>query len=708
MTRLLRYLRLWFVSCLLFFSLSFHIQAQQALPTTTPAPPSVPAAPTSFTNNRLGFAHISAAEGGTPETRYQQARALGAVWNRYPIYWDRVEIAPGTFDWRSYDVQVSDDLRHGFKINAILLGRPTFRAEPDDNSRIQGLNEPIFSDGSDYPGAEKTINPGNPWATYVYETVNRYKPGGVLAQQGGIALNSGISVWEVWNEPDFELFWSAGIPTYARLLKVAYLAAHHADPNAQVMFAGLLYNSGSNWLAQVLKILVDDPYHEQFNWYIDQVAVHSYSDPWRTGWLVLNVRQTLIAYGLERPIWVTETGVAVWDDYPGPTWAVSSTPDDVSRRRLRATQEQQGWFVIQSAAYAWSEGADVVIFHQLYDDCGDQPAGTNFPPHDGSICQANANCQGDAHGFFRNWVNAVCFSQSPQPGTPRSAAKAYQLLAQLFNRAFEPERTLQLGKEVVALEFRLMSPDRLGERLIVMWNRTFQPVQVMVPSEGSTAQFITLENAANPDPVFLLPEGQIPVFATEETVEEGTPTPTPQVVRNLPAYAITLAPAYPDNYSDLQPGADAAIGGPPVILLERRDGVVLPMTFSFDIPIEGVEAPPVGTVQPTPGSVIMAPTTDPANDTVPPLAELAPLPTTSPATFTVSWQGSDNSGIVSYTVWVRENGQNWRAWMETTDTRAEFSGQPGILYEFDIWAVDLAGNWSSNIDLQPRTSTTVQ
>lgn len=704
----LRIFRPILTAVLLFVSLSLELQAQQALPTSTPAPVALPPAETNFSSDRLGFAHISAAEGGTPETRYQQAKALGASWNRYPIYWDRVETAPSVFDWQNYDVQISDDLRHGLKINAILLGRPTFRADVEDSNRIQGLNEPIFADGSDYPGVDKTINPANPWAVYVYETVNRYKPGGVLAQQGAIARTSGINVWEIWNEPDFELFWSAGIPTYARLLKVAYLAAHQADPEAQVMFAGLLYNGQSNWLAQVLKIFSQDPYHEQFNWYIDQVAVHSYSDPWRTGWLVLNVRQTLIAYGLDRPIWVTETGVPVWDDYPGPTWAVSTSTEDVARRRSRATQEQQGWFVIQSAAYAWYEGADVVIFHQLYDDCGDQPAGTNFPPHDGSVCTTTENCQGDAHGFFRNWSNAVCFSQHPQPGTPRTGARAYQLLAQVFNRPFEPGRPLNLGRDVVALQFRLMSPDRLGERIIVLWNRTFEPVQVQLASEGTRAQLIMLENAASPEPVFLSPDGQIPVYATAEVVEEGTPTPTPQIARTLSAYTLMLPPAAPDNYVELQPGADAAIGGPPVILIERPDGSIQPMTFTFDIPIEAIEAPLDGPIQPTSGPVIMAPTADPANDTRPPEAQFVQLPATSPQTFTVAWQGSDNSGIASYTIWVRENGQNWRAWLETSDTQADFSGQPGGFYEFDIWAVDLAGNWSTNIELQPRTATTVE
>lgn len=624
-------------------------------------------------NERLGIAHISAAEGGTGEMRYQQALTLGAYWNRYPIYWDVVETVPGTFDWQRYDIQVADDLVHNFGINAILLGRPTFRADGD---RIQGLNEPIFADGSDFPGECKTINVANPWAVFVYEAVNRYKPGGVLSQQGAFARGAGIRVWEIWNEPDFKLFWSGSIGDYARLLKVAYLAAHHADPEAEIMFAGLLYNTGDNWLARVLKIYQDDPYHQQFNYYMDQVAVHSYSDPWRTGWLVLNVRQTLIAYGIaDKPIRVTETGIAVWDDYPGPTWAVSSSTSDVGYRRNRGSQQQQAWFVIQSAIYAWHEGADTVIFHQLYDDCGDQAPGTNFPPNDGSLCEAGS-CYGDAHGFFRNLASSVCFAQHPQPGTARPAAQAFKLLAQVFAEPFERGTDLKLSRDAITLQF---NRPQNGERIVALWSRKIQAVQIKVPAKGANAQLVSLESNQ-----LITPD------------EDGH-------------YVIDLPAANPDNYDDLQFGSDAAVGGSPYLLIERTGSSI--ELVDYDTSIEVVVNPdtiPVALL-PTPGSILSArPTTDPAVDTQAPRTGMLPLPEVSAPTFTVSWSGEDNSGIASYTVWVQIDDGTWQPWLETTATSAEYTGEPGKRYAFDVWAVDLAGNWSANVQLKPRATTRVE
>ncbi len=62
--------------------------------------------------------------------------------------------------------------------------------------------------------------------------------------------------------------------------------------------------------------------------------------------------------------------------------------------------------------------------------------------------------------------------------------------------------------------------------------------------------------------------------------------------------------------------------------------------------------------------------------------------------FKVSWKGSDEgSGIYAYTIYVSENDSAYYAWlMDTHDTSAVFSGQPGVTYKFYSVAVDSAGN----------------
>lgn len=670
-----------FASLTLFLLFTLTLHAQVPVPTSPPGQVSVFDA-AYLRNPRLGLAHVSAAEGGTSSDRYRLALRLGAGWNRFPLYWDRTELSPTTFDWSAYDRQIADDLLYRLNINAILLGRPSFYAEGDNNERIMGLNLPIFADGTDTPAPGKAINPENPWAVFVFEAVNRYRPGGVLSQTGTLPPGVGITTWEMWNEPDVKLFWSASIGEYARLLKVGYLAAKQADPSSRVMFAGLLFATEDNWLARTLAIYQQDSTAPANNWYMDAVAVHAYADPWRTGWLVLNVEQTFVAYGIDKEIWVTEHGAPVWDDYPGPTW----TADRPDERVRRVTLQQQAYYLIQSAVYAWSEGADVLIFHQLYDDCGDQPAGTNFPPHNGELCTGDALCSGDAHGLFRNLNSSVCFSQHPQPGTPRPAADAYNVLAQIFHGSFRALGEIDIPFEQISTQqpshvFAAAFEMGDGRRITVLWNKRLEPVSVALPALGTTAYGFSLERANT-----LTPD------------ENGQ-------------YRLLLPAATPDDFPTLQPGAQAAIGGSPIFLVERPDGAVTELTIrrDFAAALSVSESVPVST--PTPQVVIEAPprpTIDPATDSTPPQARMTPLPVTSPATFEVSWQGQDDSGIDVYLVWVRVDRGEWVAWLETADTRALYTGTAGSLYEFDVWARDLAGNWSPETTLTAESATRVE
>lgn len=81
---------------------------------------------------------------------------------------------------------------------------------------------------------------------------------------------------------------------------------------------------------------------------------------------------------------------------------------------------------------------------------------------------------------------------------------------------------------------------------------------------------------------------------------------------------------------------------------------------------------------------------------------------TSTATFSVAWRGQDDSGIESYLLWVRVDRGEWQPWMETAGSSADYSGVSGSLYEFDIWAQDLAGNWTTRVELAPQAVTRVE
>src|SRR3954471_8992368 len=75
--------------------LGFSITQAQDAPTTS--------ADGYLRSTRLGINHISGVEEVTGTARYQKALELGAGWNRWPIYWDRVETKAGDYNWDGYD-----------------------------------------------------------------------------------------------------------------------------------------------------------------------------------------------------------------------------------------------------------------------------------------------------------------------------------------------------------------------------------------------------------------------------------------------------------------------------------------------------------------------------------------------------------------------------------------------------------------------------
>lgn len=486
-------------------------QQQPALPPATQAQPAneIPSSPA------YGVNFISWAKGLTPVSgqRYANAHATGASWNRWPMYWTNIEQSEGSFSWAYQDVAVTNDIAQGFQLDAILLGTPLFYttspagapfAASADNilavneiqaATPQGLYEPVFADGTDVPGAGKVINPANRWARFVHTAVNRYKPGGILAQQNGWTNGEGVTHWEMWNEPDLFQFWDGTVEDYARLLKVGYLAAKQADPNAQIIFGGLA-NVGdaavgeADFYNRIMALYDADPEAETHGYYHDIFATHNYLYAWRSWLYVWRAGRTLSARNLEKPIWLNESGVPVWDDYPGPI----CEPDSP----YRATMSEQADFIIQSAFFATYAGADNLFFFQLYDDCGNQPGGTNHANYPPSACTGDPTIDpgGDAFGLYRNpndQSRAGCYWDSPQPETPREGVAAFQVLSTYLTGVEPLWRQRPNGG---AQEWIAFYQPETQSRVLGVWSRggTVETAAITATSAANTATLIGPDN----------------------------------------------------------------------------------------------------------------------------------------------------------------------------------------------------------------------
>jgi uncharacterized membrane protein len=82
-------------------------------------------------------------------------------------------------------------------------------------------------------------------------------------------------------------------------------------------------------------------------------------------------------------------------------------------------------------------------------------------------------------------------------------------------------------------------------------------------------------------------------------------------------------------------------------------------------------------------------------ETVPPTSSVLELPNyTKNTTFTVSWNGTDDSsGIAYYLIDTSTDGINWKNWIpKTTDNSSVFTGENNLTYYFRSKAIDNAGN----------------
>jgi hypothetical protein len=510
--------------------------------------------------------------GGLPmsSTRYANGRSTGATWNRWPMYWNGIEQAsktPPEFHWAFQDITAINDIANGWQINAILLGTPSFyttnlqnssqtRSLPADRltaNVIQSatplnLYEPVFNDSTDIPGPGKQINDGNKWARFVYTAVNRYKPGGVLAQQEGWGTGVGITHWELWNEPDLISFWDGTTADYARLLKVGYVAARQADPNAKILFGGLANSSNNiSFYNNVMAIYDADPIAAAYGYFHDIVATHNYLYTWESWYHVWRVGNALSNRGLEKPVWLNESGVPVWDDYPGPV----CEPDSP----FRASMTEQADFIIQSAFYATYAGADNIFFFQLYDDCGNQPGGTNFDWYPVSACTGDPAQDegGDAFGLFRNAASGGCYWDHPQPETARPGLSAFQLLTTHFSDV-EPLWRLRPGSSDPIngpQEWIAFYKGSTGERVLGMWARFGEEQTAVITPTNTNGQGILLH-----------PDG----FTEPITAVNGV-------------YTVTLPAA--TNQNAIWDPTLYPIGGRPYILIETD---TIPPELSLTVP----------------------------------------------------------------------------------------------------------------------------
>jgi len=329
-------------------------------PTATPSPAATPTM-----RPIIGVTHVdpntSDPRFGADEASVQgdAADAIGVRWTRIPFGWDIVQPSgptswnPFALDKNGSDRIVDGEIARGRAVTGLLVGTPRWAQQhPAQGNHSVPIN--IFKPWDD---------PQNYWGAYCRRIAAHYA--------------GRIDDWVIWNEvsippnPDgTRALWTQwqGTPAeYARVLQVAYLAIHAANPHARVVMYGepYWYDHGA-YLTNIFNLLAKADPTNHYHGYFDVANVHLYVGPPSFYPIITGVRALLQAHGWgDKPIWVSETNVEPYDDPARPR----------PHTQFRVTMQAQAAFLVDAFASYIAAGVDRVAVYRMADGRDPTPLG---------------------------------------------------------------------------------------------------------------------------------------------------------------------------------------------------------------------------------------------------------------------------------------------------------------------------------------------
>jgi hypothetical protein len=282
---------------------------------------------------------------------FTTAATTGARWARGFMLWSDLEPARGVFDERALGVY-----------------RQTARASSASGVHVVWvvLGSPAWASATGQVGGP----PAHP-AEF-----------GAFLSRVAAAMAGTVGAYEIWNEPDDEVFWHAApnVARYARVLRAAYGAIKSADARARVLFGGLTGNDYA---------FLRGAYAAGAGPYFDAVAVHTdipceLRDPRYyvrdagervSRWSFLgyrSVRAEMLAHNDARPIWMTELGWSASQDLCGTgVWA--------GMKAYGVPESVQAEFLTRAyACLARDRYVPVALWFNLADSPVDEAAGVRY------------------------------------------------------------------------------------------------------------------------------------------------------------------------------------------------------------------------------------------------------------------------------------------------------------------------------------------
>jgi hypothetical protein len=376
----------------------------------------------------MRFGLVNAYEGGA-----QAAAESGAGWEVVTLRWDKLQPASAA-QWKAATT-LEDGLAAARAasrdVAVVLYGTPAWATDGQPGTGVpRGLYLPAGDSG-------------NLWAAFVRQATAYFAA-------------RGVNHLTVWRNPDIPpggrgSEWDGSVQDYYQLVRLAYLAARAANPNAQIHLGGVGEHD-PGWFARFLDIVLDDATAPANNYYFDIATIHAYDSPDKLFTLVQNHFYLMEQKGLPpKEVWINETNARPAVDpqvYPA---------DKAFRQHPAITLEQQAAYVVQAYAlgFAANRGARIAVY-RLVDNLA----------QDG----------GEAFGLLR------------ADGSERPAYRAYQLVVQEFS-GFVYARRVEDETHPLIDYVRLTFEDKVTH---VAWARTERSATLVIPARSQQAALIDL------------------------------------------------------------------------------------------------------------------------------------------------------------------------------------------------------------------------
>ena len=259
----------------------------------------------------FGFAHA----GIRGRADRDMLALMGADLVRQDISWSEAQPVPGPFDFTFFDERMDAADAAGVSMVGLLVyDTPWIHDNPEGLRQV---------DPEDIPH----------WIKYVEAAAERY------ADQA--------AAFEVWNEPNFNRFWTGSEEDFFTLTKAAVDTLNRVAPDTTVIVGSLILHPVRSGIPFLRRFLASGAAEGA-----DALSVHCYGiSPEITARRLKKARALMDEYGFEGELWITEVGLPTGGRYP-----------------YAAEPERQGAVTAKWLASVYANGADRVIWYELYDD----------------------------------------------------------------------------------------------------------------------------------------------------------------------------------------------------------------------------------------------------------------------------------------------------------------------------------------------------